>query len=300
MLSVAITTKNRPQSLLRGLSSLSLIDDLVAEVLISDDSDEPVADAVSQLPTPLADRIRITRQPCGGYIVARNQMMRSAASEYVLSLDDDAFLLESGSIRRALDVLRADESLAAVAFAQANADGTPWPPSMQPARTTQASHVAAFIGFAVLLRRHVFLELGGYPERYGFYGEEKDFCLRALDAGHHVAYLPDARVAHVPDPSGRSVSRYLRHVIRNDCLFSLYNEPFPMMLATLPLRLQRYFPMLHAEGINDAGGFLWIVRDLITSLPETWSRRRPVRWSTIREWRRLPHRPPAYRGAETA
>jgi len=222
--------------------------------------------------------------------------MRAAKSEYVLSLDDDAFLLDGRSVRRALDALRADESLAAVAFAQANADGTPWPASMQPGRATEVSQVAAFIGFAALIRRDLFVQLGGYPERFGFYGEEKDYCIRALDAGHGVVYLPDAPVAHVPDPSGRSMSRYLRHVIRNDCLFSLYNEPFPMMLATLPVRLQRYFPMLRAHGISDAGGFRWIVRELVASLPQTWKRRRPVRWRTVREWRRLTRHPPAYRG----
>ena len=63
-----------------------------------------------------------------------------------------------------------------------------------------------------------FPEIGGYRESFGFYGEEKDLCLRLLDAGYVTVYLPEALVAHVPDDSGRSQQRYLRFVSRNDCL----------------------------------------------------------------------------------
>ena len=99
---------------------------------------------------------------------------------------------------------------------------------------------AAFIGFAHLLRRDAFLRLGGYRESLVFYGEEKDFCVRALEAGQRVVYLPDAVVGHVPDPGGRSATRYVRFVIRNDCLYSLYNEPWPLVAVGLPVRLWRY------------------------------------------------------------
>ena len=52
--------------------------------------------------------------------------------------------------------------------------------------------------------RRVQSTLGGYRESFGFYGEEKEFCLRLIDAGYRTVYLPDALVMHEPDPGGRS------------------------------------------------------------------------------------------------
>ena len=112
--------------------------------------------------------------------------------------------------------------IAAIGFAQAEADGRPWPAPMQPAPVSYRCRVASFIGFAHLLRRRAFHEVGGYREELHFYGEEKGLCARFLSAGYQVVYMPDLLVAHVPDPEGRSTSRYLRYVVRNDCLFALY------------------------------------------------------------------------------
>ena len=168
--------------------------------------------------------------------------MNEAATAYVLLLDDDAVVFSAGAVERAIAVLDRDANVTAIAFAQGEADGSPWPERMQPGRGREPAYVPAFIGFAHLLRRDAFLRLGGYRESLVFYGEEKDFCVRALEAGQRVVYLPDAVVGHVPDPGGRSATRYVRFVIRNDCLYSLYNEPWPLVAVGLPIRLWRYRP----------------------------------------------------------
>jgi hypothetical protein len=221
-------------------------------------------------------------------------MMRSATNDYVLSLDDDAFLVDGAGIRRGVGLLQADPRVAVVACAQAEADGSLWHASMQPAPVSYRCYVPAFIGFACLVRRWLFVEIGGYQEGYVYYGEEKDCSLRALDAGYHIVYMPDVKVAHVPDPSGRNQSRYIRHVIRNDCLFALYNEPFPIPFVTVPLRLGRYFAMRRHGRVHDPGGLRWILRELVSSLPDTWRKRKPVRLATIRRWWQIGREQPAY------
>ena len=85
--------------------------------------------------------------------------MSQASADAVLLLDDDAALLEPAGLERALGILSRDGDVAAVAFAQANADGRPWAETMQPARGQTPRYVAAFIGFAHLLRRDVFLRV---------------------------------------------------------------------------------------------------------------------------------------------
>ena len=288
-ITVGIATRNRRASLLRCLASLALINDLIEEVLVVDDtSDVPLGDLTPYAPPNLAGKMHVIAQPGRqGPIVARNATVRLARTECVLLMDDDAYVIDAGAIRRGVELLMAHRDVGAVAFAQAEADGTAWPAAMQPSLATRTCCVPAYIGFAHLLRRSVFLELGGYLEPLHFYGEEKDYCLRLLNAGFTVVYVPEARVAHVPDQSGRSPARYLRYVIRNDCLSALYNEPLPLPLATVPLRLLRYAAMRRHGGVQDEGGLRWILGELAAAFPSACRDRRPVAWRTFMRWRRL-------------
>jgi GT2 family glycosyltransferase len=298
-ITVGIATRNRRQSLVRCLTSLALIDAIVDEIVVVDDtSDVPLGDLSAEVPAEVAGKLRVIVQPDRqGPIVGRNTTVRVARNEYVLLLDDDAFVIDAEAIRRGVDILHRHPAVGALAFAQAEASGAAWPAAMQPALVTRVCYVPAYIGFAHLLRRSVFLELGGYLEPLHFYGEEKDYCLRLLDAGYGVVYVPDARVAHVPDQSGRSPSRYLRYVIRNDCLSALYNEPLPLPLATVPIRLARYLSMRRHGGVSDPGGLGWIVRELLQALPAAFRDRRPVTWRTFLRWRKLQMSPPPFPAA---
>lgn len=296
-ITVGISTRNRPDSLAQCVRSLASIRDLVREVVVVDDcSTPPLAERLRQdvgvdFPLP----VRVIRQENNeGYIVARNLIVKAARGEFVLNLDDDAFILDPGAIRRALGLLVSDRGVAVVAFAQAEASGAPWPGAMQASPVDYPCYVPSFIGFAHLLRREAFLALGGYREAFFFYGEEKEYCLRLLDAGLHVVYLPGALVAHVPDPAGRSGQKYLRYTVRNNCLGALYNEPLPMMLLSIPLRLALYFRMRRGWNIEDPGGFRWILWQVLSAAPGICWGRSTVRWATFRRWRALRRQWPPY------
>jgi GT2 family glycosyltransferase len=288
-LTVGITTRNRPAALARCLASMVTLAHLEAEVLVFDDGSQPPA-------APPSDRaVRVLRDIASpGYIVGRNRLVREAAAPFVLLLDDDAVLLSSEPIERAIALLEGDGRVAAVAFAQAELDGRPWPAAMQPASVQQASVITSFIGFAHLLRRDVFLRLGGYRESFIHYGEEKDYCLRLIEAGYRTVYLPDALVVHAPDAANRSRQRYLRFVSRNDCLNALYNDPFPRVLWALPARLALYFRMRRAWRIADPWGWVWVAREVGRVAASDDFRRTPVSWATVKAWRRLRRQPAPY------
>jgi len=291
-LTVGITTRDRADSLNTCLRSLAALRSLSPEILVFDDgSNPPAGDQLSS--TAAAVRIlRDDRSP--GYIAGRNRLVREASAPAVLLLDDDARILTREGIEQALAILNADSRVAAVAFAQAEGDGRPWPTGMQPSPATVPSIAASFIGFAHLVRRDVFLALGGYREDFVYLGEEKDFCVRLLDAGYTTVYLPGARVAHVPDPAGRSRTRYLRFTVRNDCLSAFYNDPFPRVIWTVPTRYALYFRMRRAWGIRDPWGWMWIARELMRAATGVLSRRRPVSRATLDRWRRLKASPIPY------
>ena len=283
-LTVGITTRNRPESLRRCVESLRHIEHLEPEILVFDDaSDVRAADTLNS-----HRRVRVIRDNAGpGNIVGRNTLMSAARANVVLLLDDDAALLDGGSIERAMRILDSDRQVAAIAFAQANGDGTRWPDTMQPGRGDSPRYVPAFIGFAHLVNRSVFLDLGGYRESFVFYGEEKEYCLRLLDRGYRVVYLPDALVIHAQDAAGRTPQRYLRYVTRNDCLHALYNEPWWRASWLVPARLALYFRMRSRWRIDDPDGLWWIVSELTANAGAALRSRRPVSRRTRASWRRL-------------
>ena len=293
-LTVGVTTKDRPEALVRCLSSLALLGDRVTEVIIVDDSSDPPVgeDLLQRVPAAIRVKARVVHQQGSlGYIVARNTIVRLAANDAVLLLDDDAHLIDAEAVDRGLAAFGEAPRVAAVGFSQAEADGRPWPVGMQPSRVRHPSFVTSFIGFAHLLRRSTFLSLGGYRELFHFYGEEKDYCMRLLAAGYGVVYFPDALVAHVPASAGRSDSRYLRYTVRNDCLCALFNEPWPVALLTVPVRLKRYAAMRRQLGVTDACGMTWILGELWRALPLLARERTPMPWRALRQWHRL-HRAP--------
>ncbi len=147
----------------------------------------------------------------------------------------------------------------------------------------------SFFGFAHLLRRAAFMSLGGYRESFEFYGEEKDFCLRLIEAGFRTVYLPDALVIHEPDP-GRSQSATLSALRHPERLpEALYNEPLSRLVWLLPARLALYFRMRRAWSVDDPWGWAWIVRELWIH-GDRVLRRKPVSRQTVQTWKRLRRR----------
>ncbi len=294
-LTVGITTRDRPTALERCLQSLTAIAHLSPEILIFDDASRtPIDEQLSGRNVPVKYRV-LRDDTAPGMIVGRNRMVREAAAAAVLLLDDDAGLIDGRSIEQALRLLENDPRVAAVAFAQSDRHGTRWDDSMQPSRSHDACYVPAFIGFAHLVRREVFMAMGGYRETFFFYGEEKDFCLRLIDAGYRTVYLPYALVMHEPDPGGRSQQRYLRYVTRNDCLTALYNEPWYRLLWMVPGRMALYFRMRKAWKVADPWGWAWIVRELVANAGSVVRDRRPVSAETLAVWKELRHVPQLYR-----
>jgi GT2 family glycosyltransferase len=294
-LTVGISTRNRRDVLLRSLRSLRHVEPLTDRVIVFDDgSDAPVEPGLREaLGEDAPPRLSVVRhEAAAGVSAGRNRIAREARTPWVLYLDDDAVLLSPDAVRAGIAVLERDPAVAAVAFPQSDEGGRLLPPGAQPSAATEPSLVRSFIGFAHLVRREAVLAAGGYREVLQINGEERELSLRLLDAGHRIVYLPDAPIAHLASQAGRDLNHYLFQVVRNDVLAAMLNEPLPLAVASVPVRLWRYFPMRRGWGADDPGGFGRIVRALAEALPRVRRERSPVRWSTLREWRRLAQSPP--------
>ncbi len=74
-----------------------------------------------------------------------------------------------------------------------------------------AEEVDWLVGAALLVRREVLEQIGGFDEGYFMYSEELDWCRRAKGAGWHIVYLPSARIVHYEGKSSEQVTA-ARHI----------------------------------------------------------------------------------------
>lgn len=68
------------------------------------------------------------------------------------------------------------------------------------------------VGAALLARREVLAQIGGFDEGYFMYSEELDWCRRAKAAGWQIVYVPAAQVIHYEGKSSEQVvaARHIR------------------------------------------------------------------------------------------
>ncbi len=93
------------------------------------------------------------------------------------------------------------------------------------------------MGAAFLIRRDVFLELGGFDDRYFAYNEETDLCWRTWLAGYKILYAPKAIVYHKLGGTGGNLNSpfMLTLVVKNRLATLIKNLETPNVVFGLLL-----------------------------------------------------------------
>jgi GT2 family glycosyltransferase len=103
---------------------------------------------------------------------------------------------------------------------------------------TPAGECFAPCGAAALYPRDVFLESGGFDERYFCYHEDVDIAFRLRLQGELCQYAPDAVVRHAGSAiSGRASDFSVFHGVRNGVWTYVKNMPGGLLLLTSPVWL---------------------------------------------------------------
>jgi len=187
-----------------------------------------------------------------GFSPAVNQGARLAGGTYLALLNNDA---EAGAqwLKRAVQVLDMEDRVACVASKILREDRTtvdyaggqmafyghgfnarnnqPDDPSDQANRPTLFAS-----GGAMLVRRGLFLEVGGFDESYFAYFEDVDFGWRLWILGHEVTYVPSSVVYH---RHGQTIKRFgyprERYLLERNALATVFKNYGDELLArTLP------------------------------------------------------------------
>jgi len=213
-------------------------------------------------------------------MAARNHMMRLPGADYFVSLDDDAWFLRGDEIAVAVEVLERRPQVAAVAFDVLS-------PSRQDPQAREDPRLAAmFFGCGHVVRLAAVRSVGFYEVTPGSYGgEEKDLCLRLIDAGYEIVFLPGVHVWHDKTLLARDFPAQHRSGVCNDLVMTLKRSPAFLLPLALLSKIYRHFVVSWRHGLVRPffEGFGLFLR----AFPAVWRSRMPVRMATLRTFMRL-------------
>lgn len=212
-LAVVIVAYNVRELLLACLASLG---PEVGEVVVVDNaSTDGTAEAVRER----APCVRlIANRDNLGFSRANNQALRTLTAPYVCLLNPDTEVIDA-ALARLVAALETDPRLGIVGPRLLNPGGSPqtgglafpnlWtllaqavPWRRRPAGRRRRGARGAVMecdwvtGACMMIRREVLDHIGLLDEDYFMYGEEKDLCYRAKQAGWKVGCVTDAEVIH--------------------------------------------------------------------------------------------------------
>lgn len=225
---IIVVTRNRRAELARALRSCVLQEGLPEIIVIDDASD----DGSGELVRADFPGVRYFHEDTPrGCVVQRNRAAKLTEADILVSIDDDAEFSDPGVVAATLRDFDASPQIAAVAIPY-----TEPPQHDQEFQRAPDPHscwiTGQFIGTAYAIRREIFLELGGFDESLIHQGEERDLCIRLLQAGHQVRLGNSAPIRHHCSPS-RDRARMAYFGRRNDIWFAWRQVPFPQVIARL-------------------------------------------------------------------
>jgi N-acetylglucosaminyl-diphospho-decaprenol L-rhamnosyltransferase len=166
-----------------------------------------------------------------GFSTNNNLALQEAAGRYWMLLNDDTFVQE-GAFQKMVRFMDETPAAGVVGAALLNRDGSPqycydYKPSPlyeglrpfsemvrpRPASHGQPLEVGYVSGACIMVRASAAQQVGLLDTRFDpLYSEEVDWCYRFIQAGWKVIHLPQAKVIHLGEVSGRRASpiRYER------------------------------------------------------------------------------------------
>lgn len=274
---VGISTFNRADLLGKAIESAYDQSHRPLRVAVIDDASTDSTPALQpKFPTVSWERWNENQ----GYVRARNKMMLTAHEDYYVSLDDDAWFIQNDEIALAVAYLGSHPNVAAVAFDILSPD--------RPASRARGRKflVPLFIGCGHVLRLSVVKELHGYKEFPGSYGvEEKDLCLRLLDAGYDIVQFDGVHVWHDKTVTARDVARQTRSGVCNDLTLVVWRFPLGAVFPVLAWKVFSNLRFAASRGLLLPS--LKGIGDFLGAFAVAWRGRRAVRAASIRQFRNL-------------
>lgn len=218
-LSTIILNYRDPELTARSVQTLKESADSVGvktQIIVVDNSAEETAETLKKLLGP--DVTIIENMENQGFSKANNQGMEIATGEYILLLNNDAFV-NPETLCKGLEYLIANPKCGVWSPKLVGEDGKfqvscaklpslrgligeyiqfknlDWYPD--PEKWSQPTDVGNVVGAYMLFRRSLTEDVGLLDEDYFFNVEDVDYCKRIHEAGYKVIYDPRYSVVHI-------------------------------------------------------------------------------------------------------
>jgi GT2 family glycosyltransferase len=218
-LSVVIPTHQTRELTLRCVDSLQGFPSRSSEIIVVDDgSSDGTSEALSQ-----RSGVKVLAQtPARGFTAAANLGMREARGEILVLLNSDTEV-EPTTLPRLLAAFDGNPRLGVAGVELRFPDGRPqWSGGRAPTLLWLFAVASGMVrglellpgyrrlkpeggtrgrvdwvsGAAMTVRREAWIAVGGFDERFHFYCQDLDLCLRVRAEGWMVEVVPGARVTH--------------------------------------------------------------------------------------------------------
>lgn len=262
-MTVSIVNWNTRDELRECLRSVLSQESVGIEVIVidnasSDGSPEMVRDEFGNSVTLVANSKN------EGFGTAHNQAIAQANGRYVLVLNPDSHIPQNDVLRRMVDYMDANPDIGILGPKILNPDGSlqfsarRFPPMfagifrhtvlgklfpnnrfVRGYLMTDTPHdhtmdVDWLSGSAILVRKEVFDQIGGFDKRFFMYCEDVDLCKRAHDAQWRVVYHPEVEVSHrIGAASDKNPVAMIKQHHRSMLLYFIkHNARSPRILLT--------------------------------------------------------------------
>ncbi len=262
-ISVIIVTYNSEKSIRNCLSSV-FSNQLETEVIVVDNnSNDKTVEVVKQSP-----KVKLIQNSENlGFGKANNIAVKIASGDFLFFLNPDC-VLENNTIKNLVSYLDSNSNVAVVGPKLLNSDNsvqteiTRFPNLLSESFTLLRLHRVGFLknfvypkldyektqevehlmGAALLIRREIFEEVGGFDEKFFLWFEETDLLKRIKDLGYKIIYYTEARVNHLIGQSTKQLNFIHKQTIWNKSLLHYFkkHQNWVTILVLLPFVVLSY------------------------------------------------------------
>jgi hypothetical protein len=222
---VSVLTHNRAESLAELMTHLESLATSIRQVIVVDNASTDRTHVLLSENWPSATCIRTDRNVG---IVARNAGVLAAATEVVVTLDDDVVGLTPEDVRYIARRFKDKPTLGALNFRVVNyytKQLCNWVHHRTSRDATSAFETFEITEGAVAFRRAAFEAAGGYHPDYFISHEGPDLAFRLMNRGYSVEFDGAVTVLHKHEERARLPSRFYFYDTRN--LFLLASRTMP-------------------------------------------------------------------------
>ena len=235
-------------------------------------------------------RVRYFRMPENlGVSGGRNVSLEKADGDILVTIDDDAKLVDPDTTHRIVERFAQDASLGAIAFRiedyyTGEIQSMFFPTKDKSRNPDEPFETTWFIGAGHAITREVYETIGHYRDYRPYGSEEFDLALRVIDNGFTIVYEPSIRVRHKEAkaarlPPTRLFALRLKHRIKAAVL----NLPWTSVLSFFVVRSATTLIKSRGNIFALLQAYWWILRDFPSGLGE----RKPIGKAAIRRLKTL-------------